>query len=901
MLPIRKFSGQIEVTETLDLPNVSPGGTKLTRLCVVIYKPEIHEDGLRDFKCPDFISGITINFHNKLKTSILELNDFREGFNNKLNLDMFGASNFQKNWVSIHIEPTNDIDCSFLVDTSKESFSRVSQDRGILLYFKVLRYDPKTNNIVTSQAKSLSLGGDKYRLTNNIPGPNISEFTVALDFGNHSSVAAIKVGSDNFKTISMSSIVSINPKLPMDQFPTANDSDGSSPHKYLCAGKYDEIEHHYSRESIQFLTGNDLEKGIRPRSAESTSGSHRFPKRSLTHPDSQVDLDGNIFSIPKESFDKIFVKENNNTQDYLVPKRLPAELFLTDFFERIAAFDDFPTQQSERVGTPKRIVFTYPTTYMRGAIYSFYKSILRASLRRMNVTPKNDKKYGEFSANLSNDEIFCKDFEKIKNQLNNPYNSRNNNELPKVFSFEGMIDEASASAYYYIRKYLVSRDNFGVDGFRLTHPEGCRIIVIDCGAGTTDAVAFDLIPEKSMDRWVLKVKLAQRTGDTVFCGDFVTKQIARLIKAKLYYFSMGLQKKENSNKLIDSHNQAEPFSAKILNVKEFINRVYSNSIQDLNSKYPELNTDGPPGGEGEKYLKELIKESELIKIKLTGINRNIPVKLNGSFFSKLYELLGGDRSLSFGDGYKDTSIYVEEINELISDQLDELISTVNNAMVLTRKQNDEKNDNKIIFKVLLTGKGGLYPLVLQRFREKLSVVSPESQVSSLFGESDKANDTDKIAELKNCVSIGACWWCDDQNTVSPEIIFEKTLADVLPFDLVIEIDNIEKVIFPEGTKYKEMEDPSDEEFPLSKLRTKNSNGTVIKCITLMQKFPGNSKAKVLSVYNFNVTPKESENFKIRWDEKKMDFVVDIINGKSGEQSQKDIEYCKSPLWSEPIR
>ena len=718
MYKARKFAGLVEYKIShIDLPVINTNGKSTLMVAISTISNNAESPDLLPF-----IGGINFTESNGSPV-FLNYNDIKVKTLNKM--EPLQNNTHNQTWKVGIVSPNPSISVSFYIDTSAPEFPD-----DIKLYLHVKRFCVNSMLVAINQPKVIDFGGGRFRFVNKKIAANIFDGVVAIDFGNNSSVASVAIGNQQLPeliTIKRSSIVTL--KLPVLH--------GNSQLKpmHLCVGP-DYDDNHYSRNGIKTWTGDDDEKGLQKFSAESFSGAHKFPKRALANPNAQIDLKiNNLNQLEASTLEimKAFSEPTGISETYLLPKRLPAELFLSDFLDRVAAIE-IPGGL-ELLGTPRYIVITYPTTYMRGEIIALRQSFARAYLRRLNVSPHSNKDFGVFDrknidhklvnhitqSNIGTisdihdlDDVFIKNLEDAKKELvyNNNFFSAQNGNSKSVIS--AMIDEASAAAYYFIRKYVISE--FGVEGFRVLHPEGCRIVVVDCGAGTTDVAAFDLnAVNNEAIKSSLDVSLAKLTGDHAFCGDFVTMQIARLIKAKMYYFSKKPQINLNNLGLnvkfpvLNYDSQVDGGS--ICNFVDLIvgewkpNRnadfTWFKDIPGIDTKFNNDTNDIK-----ENFLRNLIHEAHRIKVdiseKFNLINNKNPLEKLSSSFLRIVSSINPLNNL---DNFPDICLYYSEINELIKVDLERLVYTVNHAMIIP---SGTEEDSKIISQVLLTGKGSIY-------------------------------------------------------------------------------------------------------------------------------------------------------------------------------------------------
>jgi hypothetical protein len=92
-----------------------------------------------------------------------------------------------------------------------------------------------------------------------------------------------------------------------------------------------------------------------------------------------------------------------------------------------------------------------------------------------------------------------------------------------------VIDEASAAAFYFAyRDFIVGPGQ--LPAFRYLYPNGLHMLLYDCGGGTTDLA---LVRIEAGGSGEVDIRVLGRAGHRQFGGDFITRQVFRLLKAKL--------------------------------------------------------------------------------------------------------------------------------------------------------------------------------------------------------------------------------------------------------------------------------------------------------------------------------------------------------------------------------
>ena len=890
-LPLRSKSGLVEVKIPIDLPAVPRPDKKSFVLLYFQRGINLNQNNADISFLRRMMVSYTVAMNEEAEICNPYNNNYRYIFVDFPNLinGYCTQDQFEKTWLLLKVLPCSQLILRFLVDTGTPEF--IIHAPNLNLSCSRMQMNP--NTIAIGNAVQIDLGGGETP-QHPVGGPvNPNDVRViAIDFGNKSSVAAIQTSNNPLPGVDLIHLDSVV-ALRASDVPVGG---GGVPS--LCVGTANRAQ--YLRGGISFATGGQYQ-GYNTVTREPASifpEAHKFPKRALSHPDAEIDLSPNFDDTLPFSVELLKVHKNlgGATGPYFrAPKRLPAELFLTDLLERISAWEI--TGQTERVGTPQRLVVTHPTTAMKKEIIALKRGFARAFLRRMDIYP-----FGGGNFVITD--------EKVKNALKI---SDLSNDKGIV---DDLIDEASAAAYYVIRKYLIAEDSCGTRGFHILHPEGTRIIIVDCGAGTTDVASF-LVKTRNDhagggNHLVLDVSLTKLTGGQGFCGDLITRHVARLVRAKLFVaFGAPL-----NNPIIQLGNLSPTVSwANIADLKLKIDQVleiYQNG--DYPANFPLIdtifqihaapNTGGMNNEDQSKRLSLFVGEAERIKEKLGEKLRKPPQQdahgngtlplfnLDKAFINDIYK--AGAQGGDIPDDLAGIGVYAEEVNQLICKDIERLARSINQAMLLP---NGSDPDGVAVSSVILTGKGSLYPYLVKKLREDLSLLDPKNQVKELFelGGHDGIHGVSNLAfELKNCVAMGACWWFADKQDLAPKIQFTNDLAKLLPFDLCVFDSNISsyQIVFPTGTKYDDMVDPDLIKYPNSIIKP----GNKITQLTLACRFPGNEELETYVTCTWNNPASE---FKIAWNEKEIDFMVTAENmrGKLSRPKDGGNYYFQSPLWS----
>lgn len=204
------------------------------------------------------------------------------------------------------------------------------------------------------------------------------------------------------------------------------------------------------------------------------------PKRQLT-----IDKTAGAISVRVRLDDSVPPQAHlERPADYQVelPPQRPAELFVCRLFQIF---------KNLQRAYPRRIVVTYPTSYMKSELIRVVNTIYNAWRLAERFNP---------AGHASREEV-----------------------IPLA------LDEATAAAFFYLAHFVLEGPG-GLHTFRWLYPEGFYLLVYDCGGATTD---ISLVRAASAERGSLTFEVLGRTGLRDFGGDDITVAVYLLLKAKL--------------------------------------------------------------------------------------------------------------------------------------------------------------------------------------------------------------------------------------------------------------------------------------------------------------------------------------------------------------------------------
>jgi len=315
---------------------------------------------------------------------------------------------------------------------------------------------------------------------------------VAVDLGNtNTTLAAVSVdqepqasrvlicpeimfGEDNPQSYSFSRSADFIPSVLRIYSVT----DTTSPEAQKWAeqlGLADPAELHGMVEGYTFAIGKAAQPLARP-----SDGLIVSPKRQLT-----IDKTVAAISVRTRLDDSVPPQANlQRPADYQaeLPPERPAELFICRLFQIF---------KNLQRAYPRRVVVTYPTSYMKSELIRVVNTIYNAWRLAERFNP---------AGHASREEV-----------------------IPLA------LDEATAAAFFYLAHFVLEGPG-GLHTFRWLYPEGFYLLVYDCGGATTD---ISLVRAASPERGSLTFEVLGRTGLRDFGGDDITIAVFLLLKTKL--------------------------------------------------------------------------------------------------------------------------------------------------------------------------------------------------------------------------------------------------------------------------------------------------------------------------------------------------------------------------------
>lgn len=452
----------------------------------------------------------------------------------------------------------------------------------------------------------------------------------------------------------------------------------------------------------------------------------------------------------------------------LVPRSLPAELFVTGMIRR------FHAVKKEKI---TRLAVTYPSTFSEREQAELKKIVFRAMIRAQGVQ-----------------ELTLSDF-------NDLYEKYHRKWLPLF------IDEASAAALYFIYSdFICARSS--VRGLRYQYPDGINILLYDCGGGTTDLALVRLRPAADLQNERayrhLHLQTLGRSGMRGFGGDNITLAVFRLLKAKLAI-------------LVNNHESASlQWPSDLTKLKGFLdnreNREHWDSIPTRLCEWPDDQPDDAPRArlapneiqEREENHLALWLWAESFKKELSKLDvmeARVAPALNAAHVRIIAKLLKCEDTEALGM-LENIAVSRAEVEVLIRDDVIKSIEK-GNRMIAARLEAGQQ-----IHRVYVVGNASRYPLIRELLRQRLRVPFVDD-VPSNSSEAEGPGVTSRFwfdeDNLKHAVAKGAVLALRlEKNLLGLTIADDRELMSRLPYHIGYRDQargTVPLVIYDEHEKY----------------------------------------------------------------------------------------------------
>ncbi len=548
------------------------------------------------------------------------------------------------------------------------------------------------------------------------------------------------------------------------------------------------------------------------------------------------------------------------TETVEVLNRLPGELLFTHSIRQF---------RSVANAWPPDLALTYPTTYSPRELRQLVRAAARGWLRVMGQSQEFD-----LLDEPNEDPQLEEQAMAVRQWLHSTDPTVGPTDCPL---FGLTLDEATAASFFHVYRRVFEQPG-GLVRFRYLYPDGLRLLLIDCGGGTTDIALVHARSPQHQPR-LLEVDVLARTGVRAFGGDHITREVCRLVKAKIGLclarirtpgsVPPGLQPLPlNGPANVDAaRNAVEEFIAKIARLDpndELVPTRFDPTKADA-SLAPRRTAAHALWQLGEK-LKRKLGDGKAIKL------RDLGPEATGRDTSPLMAAVLRPLPLAAQNQLlgllADLTVAPWEVDALIRKRVESAMTKCNR---LIRKhlvdQAADGRESEIDW-VVLSGNGARYPLVSRLAREQLHVAYIDDRLTF-----DPEN-------LKDAVAKGAAMArMVERVPRAVGIKFNRHLSELLPFDVGYHnmITNATDPLFAEYTPYREL---TEQVRNVRLVLPAGSPASLGNTFILERRFPGDDGFSPFASYQFSQGIQGE--LEVRYDASLGEFhVTDATSGEIG--------------------
>ena len=524
---------------------------------------------------------------------------------------------------------------------------------------------------------------------------------------------------------------------------------------------------------------------------------------------------------------------------------------------------------------PAKIALTYPTTYTRFELQALRQAVQKGWLRMQAIGQRSG------SAMPAHDLDLIGVARELQQIVNSPPDLATQSKDPLI---RLLLDEASAAAFFFVYRKMFEEMAGGMAAFRyLYESHGLNMLLYDCGGGTTDIALVNVRVDSDLKK--LRFNVLRRSGDRTFGGDNITRQVCRLVKAKLMYL-LATERKKGGNlpppPMVPLRPPADK-GAWLRFAGELEAFIVTMGDRDPNDELiPTRNFPNQAPTEDRRAaalalwrLGEHLKHELSSEIK-TANGANAPGKFPSwdQKKNKLSEiLLAGDAQqvMTMKKKLEAISIGRVEIDALIYEPMMKGIRNCNKLIreVFDSKYSDDSAPQEVHW-VVASGNAVRYPFLQQTLRRSLAVPFLDDEQRFTFDPTNAKDATAKGAALALATMEG---------TSEIEICFDSGLADRLPFDVGCQTKTIggAKRLFEEHASYFELQQRDPVKIPVAELSQSQFES---KRFILQRMFPGDDGFHNFLAFEF-ADGIQGPHLSIRYDDAS-EFEFRVLDGKGNE-------------------
>ena len=486
---------------------------------------------------------------------------------------------------------------------------------------------------------------------------------------------------------------------------------------------------------------------------------------------------------------------------------------------------------------PLKVALTYPTTYSRYELQSLRRAVQKGWLRMQALrqspgrdAPTNDRELNEVGRQLQ---------AVVAGPLDLDTQSRD----PVI---QLLLDEASAAAFFFLHRKIFEEIDGGLAAFRYLYEHGLNMLLYDCGGGTTDIALVKAVVEP--DVRTLRITVLRRSGVRTFGGDDITRQVCRLLKAKLQYQIALERKKPGLNpppiSPVKPPTEASHWKAVAAELEKFIADMAAADPQDL--LVPTKTPPGQPPTEDRRAAAlDLWRLGEQMKYHLSqektppgpqsatftpGEAKLPPLERDTNALTRAILPADLQQQAQLKRKLETVSVNRIEIDALVQEPIMRSIANCNKliADVFESKIGPDEMPEEVHW-VVASGNAVRYPAIQQALRKHLAVPFLDDPARFTF-DPDNAKD----ATAKGAVLALAAMEAQAEQ-IDPK--FDSDLADRLPFDVGFRDLRVGmvKVLFEEHKRYLDLTTREPVKIPLAEVA---KQGVPARRFVLLRRFPG---------------------------------------------------------------
>lgn len=495
-----------------------------------------------------------------------------------------------------------------------------------------------------------------------------------------------------------------------------------------------------------------------------------------------------------------------------IPAEDPAEVFISEMLQGMFF---------HRQARPRSIAITCPTTFTASEVARLKRTVARGFHR---VSDGNAARFQEGAVDAF---------------------------VPLV------IDEASAAAFYFAHRDFIAGPG-RTPAFRYLYPNGLHMLLYDCGGGTTDLA---LVRVEARGGGDVEISVLGRAGHRHFGGDFITRQVFRLLKAKLAVVKRACKECPKS-------------PAQIATFLEQNEAVIDRAVPTTYDRGQQQNHEAR---RRRQTTLDLWRLAESLKLRLSakGAKEVRPEGMHEGtseldLLTQVLDRIGLPEGMEPSDVAGQLPITRQEVDALVDPEIDRTIVYANDLVRDCMERLAAERERAVaeppleipeVDRVYVVGNASRYPRICERLLDAehgLRIRYLEERIAEVRPE-----------DFKNSVAKGAivAQRLRDMHAAT-RVSWDDQFMDKLPFDLVSETlaHAGDPVLFRRGEPYTKDLVAWREIAPDSR-----TGRPTTQRITLDRRWPGESAAEPCMIFQFDEPV--AGRFVIRYDETVPGFVM----------------------------